>query len=130
MQCTATGRSHIEAAPPPAHLAAGQARPGQDRQSSTCRSLPWHLPLGAAATGGEVREASGQAEAAQLDAPVLVQQHVGRLQVAVDHALRVQELRGGSGAVSAWSTMASCCALSVRVHCDCLDPELDVHAAA
>ena len=62
----------------------------------------WHLPLGAAAVAGrEVREAPGQAEAAQLDAPVLVQQHVGRLQVAVDHALRVQELRGVSGAGSA-----------------------------
>ncbi len=57
------------------------------------RSLHQHLALGAAAAGGEVREAAGQAEAAQLDAPVFVQQHVGRLQVAVDDALRVQELR-------------------------------------
>ena len=61
--------------------------------------MPPHL-LHAAGLGGglcDVCEAAAEAEAAQLDAPVLIQQHVGRLQVAVDDAFRVQVLRRPGG---------------------------------
>ena len=45
---------------------------------------------------GDVSEAAAEAEAAELDPSVLVQKHIGRLQVAVDDPLRVQVLSAQS----------------------------------
>ena len=58
------------------------------------KAVSYSLGVTAAFTGAALRQSSGQSEVTYLDVALLINQNIGRLQVAMNNVLRMEEPHG------------------------------------